>query len=180
MSTVLTDPTPVPAGSWLLIVLRPSIAGLLDFIQPVSVAAAAWQSYAPTTWRIDTPVVQTSSFWAGETATTEVQVPDDTTIGAVATLADNVSNQLSVVSVTLVGADPLPVEEWQTTTNNPDDPGCGTVSGFLSDPFGCTWSFVQGPILIVLVLVALYFLYTTGTLRKLQSVVKKGASRVRK
>jgi hypothetical protein len=144
---VLTDPTPVPAGSWVLLGLVETFPGDLNIFQSLQAKAQAWIDNCPATWPVNSNAVTTFSFFAGGTAIVSVQIPDNETIGSVATVANGISNQLKVSQAVLSGTVNPDPSTWIALLGNPSS-GCSLAQWF-SNPGQCSWSAIKIPLLIL-------------------------------
>ena len=98
----LSDPTPIPAGSYVTIGFSQDLLGALDILTSWTDLATQWVGYLG--WPTG-PLVIADTF-ARKDAVVAVQITNDTTVGQVATIADGLSPDVSILHVWLNG--PVP------------------------------------------------------------------------
>lgn len=175
-ATLFSDPTPVPAGSWLIVTLTESIAGMLSIVEPISSMVSAWIGYAPTTWAIGQEV-DSFTFLSGSSANVAIRVPTNTTIGQVATLANDVSNQLNCTAVTLYGFNQ---PTGTDTAATPPTTDCSSASTWLQNPGACLWQSLKVPLIIAALLIVGYLLYDAGAFGKAGKAIEAAVKPARK
>lgn len=145
MSDVLTDPTPVAAGEYVTIGYYQNVLGALNVLTPWRSLAQQWANYLPNDWAVGSPVVNDGL--ALKNAVVQVRVPGDTTLGAMATVANAVSADVGIRSVTDNGAQPVEGTglQRQAVQNNP------TVGTCLDDPIQCLQHLLTEGLIVVAV-----------------------------
>ena len=99
---LLTSPDPIPAGTYVTIGFSQDLLGALNVLTSWPSLAAQWVSYLG--WPTGQLVV--SDTFGRKDAVVSVQITGDTTVGQVASIADAISPDVSILHVWINGEPP--------------------------------------------------------------------------
>lgn len=162
-----TDPTPVPAGSWVTIGFSQNLLGALNVFTSWTDLANQWVANLPTTWPTQQLVINDS--FLQHNAIVQVMIPNDSSLGEIASAADALSPDVSILRVINNGGGPASASTLATQAANNAAP----LTQALAHPFDFLSAKLQTPVIIGAVVLGVWFLYDTGLLTALAKKAKK-------
>lgn len=177
MSDVKSDPTPLPAGAWLALTLKPagaySVAAYTGNLAAFQSVVGQWIDFAPTDWTIKTldpsPVYNAGGVLSLPNAVVQIAIGSPATIGQVATMAASVTGAIDCDAVTVCGLSPCSAAQLLGQSDKAKNP----FAKCLTDPTQCAKDVLAVPLALLLVAGVAWLLWTFKPWRRFHVRPKK-------
>jgi hypothetical protein len=169
VSNITVDNTPIPAGSWVVICYAQNTLGALDVTVSARDLLVEWAGYLPTPWPQKQLALAVD--FTEHHAALQVQIPTSTNVGEVASLLGDISPKVDVLSVRVFGPSPASDADINSVLATCGGSILDTVKDCIGDPLSCLPAGSSEIGLLILLLIAGYFLLSTGTGKRLLAKV---------